>query len=79
MTYAYTVVEGDALIDKFESISHEFKLSSTPDGGSTGIQVSTYRIKPGADIKEEDIRSRENREMGVFKAVETYLLAHPDA
>lgn len=79
MTYAYTVFEGDALIGRIESISHEFKISSRPDGGSTGIQVSTYRTKPGAENKEEEITSGESKDSCVFKAVEDYLLAHPDA
>lgn len=78
MTYAYTV-EGDALIGKYESITHDFKLSSTPDGGSTGIQVSTYRTKPGAEIKEGETIFGESKDRCVFKAVEAYLLANPDA
>ncbi|KAK1385603.1 Pathogenesis-related protein 10.5 [Heracleum sosnowskyi] len=78
MTYAYTV-EGDALIGNIESISHEFKLSSTPDGGSIGTQFSTYRTKPGAEIKEGETITGETKERCVIKAVEAYLLANPDA
>lgn len=79
MTYAYTVVEGDALMGKLESISYEFKLNSAPDGGSIGKNVSTYNTKPGAEIKEEEIKAGKNMAEGIFKAVEAYLLANPDA
>lgn len=79
MTYAYTVVEGDALMGKLESISYEFKLNSAPDGGSIGKNVSTYHAKPGVEIKEEEIKAGKNMAEGVFKAVEAYLLANPDA
>uniref|UniRef100_A0A5B7B3B5 Putative major allergen Pru ar 1 n=1 Tax=Davidia involucrata TaxID=16924 RepID=A0A5B7B3B5_DAVIN len=79
MTYAYTLIEGDALMDKLESISYEIKLESSPDGGCIGKNTSKYHTKPGIEIKEEDIKSGKEKAAGVFKAVEAYLLANPDA
>ncbi|KAK1385609.1 Major allergen Pru ar 1 [Heracleum sosnowskyi] len=79
MTYAYTMVEGDALLGKLESISYELKLNSAPDGGSIGKNVSTCHTKPGVEIKEEEIKGGKNMAEGIFKAVEAYLLANPDA
>ena len=79
MTYAYTLIEGDTLMDKIESISYEMSVEPSPDGGSIGKNVSKYKAKPGIEIKEEDVKAGKEKASGVFKAVEAYLLANPDA
>lgn len=79
MTYSYTYFEGDALMNKVESISHEIKLEATPDGGCKVTEISKYNLKPSMEIKEEDIKDGKAMAMAVFKAVETYLLANPHA
>ncbi|XP_022864064.1 major allergen Pru ar 1-like, partial [Olea europaea var. sylvestris] len=79
MSYSYTLIEGDALTNILESISYEIKIESTPEGGSKGKNSSTYHTKPGVEIKEEDIKAGKEKAAGVFKAVEAYLLANPDA
>ncbi|PIN08416.1 hypothetical protein CDL12_19017 [Handroanthus impetiginosus] len=79
MSYAYTLIEGDALMDKLEKISYELKLESGPDGGTKGKTSSTYYTKPGVEIKEEEIKAGKEKAAGVFKAVEAYLLANPEA
>lgn len=79
MAYAYTLIEGDALLGKIESISYEIKLESTPNGGCVGKNISTYHTKPGVEIKEEEIKAGKEMTEGVFKAVEAYLLANPEA
>ncbi|KAL6990029.1 hypothetical protein U1Q18_052597 [Sarracenia purpurea var. burkii] len=79
LTYAYTLIEGDALKDKIESISYEIKFEPSPDGGTVGKNVSTYHTKPGVEVKEEEIKAGKEQAAGIFKAVEAYLLANPDA
>ena len=79
MTYAYTVIEGDALMDKVESISYEVKFEATPDGGCKGRNVSKYNLKPGSEIGEEQLKEAKAKSLAIFKAVEAYLLANPDA
>ncbi|KAF7145038.1 hypothetical protein RHSIM_Rhsim04G0229800 [Rhododendron simsii] len=79
MTYAYTLIEGDALMDKLESISYEVKFEPSPDGGCIGKNISTYHTKPGVEIKEEEIKAGKAQASGIFKAVEAYLVANPDA
>ncbi|KAI4338323.1 hypothetical protein L6164_016663 [Bauhinia variegata] len=55
-TYKYTLLEGDALKDKFESITHEVKFEGTTDGGSKNKMTITYQTKGDFQLNEEDIK-----------------------
>ncbi|KAL7104887.1 hypothetical protein ACP275_07G009800 [Erythranthe tilingii] len=79
MSYNYTLIEGDPLMDKLEKISYEMKFENGLDGGSKGKSGSTYYTKEGVEIKEEEIKAGKEKAAGFFKAVEAYLLAKPDA
>ena len=78
-TYGYSLIEGDALTDKLEKISYEIKLVASPDGGSILKSTSKYHTKGDHEIKEEQIKAGKEKAVGLFKAVEGYLLANPDA
>nr|CAN79556.1 hypothetical protein VITISV_025730 [Vitis vinifera] len=56
MIYKYTLIEGDALMDKIEYISYEISFEASPDGGCKSKNVSVYHLKPGVEIKEEEIQ-----------------------
>ncbi|CAA2962027.1 PR-10 type pathogenesis-related [Olea europaea subsp. europaea] len=79
MSYSYTLIEGDALMNILESITYEIKIESAPEGGSKVKNTSTYNTKPGVEIKEENVKAGKEKAAGVFKAVEAYLSANPDA
>jgi hypothetical protein len=79
LTYGYTLIEGDDLLDKFESISYEIKFESSPDGGAKCTNFSKYHPKPGAQINEEEIKAGKEKGMAVYRVVEAYLLANPEA
>ncbi|XP_050239867.1 major allergen Pru ar 1-like isoform X6 [Quercus robur] len=78
-TYSYSLIEGDALTDIIEKISYEIKLVASPDGGSILKSTSKYHTKGDHEIKEEQIKAGKEKAAGLFKAVEGYLLANPDA
>ncbi|KAM3755638.1 hypothetical protein ACB098_02G054400 [Castanea mollissima] len=78
-TYNYSVIEGGPLSDKIEKISYETKLVATPDGGSIFKSTSKYYAKDDFEIKEEQIKAGKEKAAGLFKSVEGYLLANPDA
>lgn len=78
LTYSYTLIEGDDLLDKIESISYEMKFEPTPDGGCKGTNVSKYHPKPGVQINEEEVKAGKEKAMAIFKGVEAYLLANPN-
>lgn len=77
-TYSYTIIEGDDLMDKFESISYHIKIVACPDGGSICKNRSIYTTKGDCKVSEEEIKSGKEKASEIFKAIEAYLLAHPD-
>ncbi|GLT45740.1 hypothetical protein SLA2020_195490 [Shorea laevis] len=77
-TYNYNVIEGDALMNTLEKISYETKFVAGPDGGSICKSSSKYYTIGDIEIKEEDIKVGKEKALGLFKAVEGYLLANPD-
>ncbi|KAK3418037.1 hypothetical protein EUGRSUZ_H04018 [Eucalyptus grandis] len=46
------------------------------DSGCICKMTSEYHVKEGAELKEEDIKKGKDKAMGLFKAVEEYLLAN---
>ncbi|BBG93136.1 MLP-like protein 423 [Prunus dulcis] len=77
--YSYSLVEGDALSDKVEKISYEIKLVASADGGSIIKSTSNYHTTGDVEIKEEDVKAGKEKATGLFKLIENYLVANPDA
>ncbi|KAM1024852.1 hypothetical protein ACFX15_037397 [Malus domestica] len=78
-TYSYSMIEGDALSDKIEKIAYETKLTASPDGGSIIKTTSHCHTKGGVEIKEEHVKAGKEKASGLFKLLETYLVANPNA
>ncbi|OMO58380.1 hypothetical protein COLO4_03599 [Corchorus olitorius] len=78
-TYCYSVIEGDALMNTLEKITYETKLLASPEGGSICKSTSKYYTIGDIEIKEEEIKAGKEKALGLFKAIEAYLLANPDA
>lgn len=78
LVYSYTIIEGDALMGTLEKISNELNFEAGPDGGCICKSTSKYYTKEGVEIKEEQIKAGKEKAMGMFKAIESYLLANPD-
>ncbi|KAK4586583.1 hypothetical protein RGQ29_023653, partial [Quercus rubra] len=76
-TYSFSVIEGDALTD-IASVSTEMKFVASPDGGSIMKSTTKYQTKGDFQLKEEQVQATIDKATGHFKAVEAYLLAHPD-
>jgi len=78
-TFSYSITEGDALMGVFESISYHIKIIATSDGGSISKNRSIYNTKADAQVSEEEIKAGKEKASSIFKAVEAYLLANPEA
>ncbi|KAL5542659.1 hypothetical protein UlMin_010369 [Ulmus minor] len=78
-TYNYSLIEGDALSEKIEKISYETKLVASADGGSIIKNTSKYHTVGDVDIKEEHVKEGKEKASGLFKLIEGYLRANPDA
>ncbi|CAL2226856.1 unnamed protein product [Prunus armeniaca] len=79
LSYSYTLIEGDALSDVIEKIAYDIKLVASPNGGSIVKTISHYHTKGDVEIKEEQVKAGKEKAAGLFKLVEAYLLANPDA
>ncbi|KAA8549685.1 hypothetical protein F0562_001297 [Nyssa sinensis] len=77
-TYKYTLIEGDALMDKFEKISFEVKLEASPDGGTISKMTTKFYTKGDFVLTEEEIKAGMEKALGMYKVVEAYLLQNPD-
>ncbi|KAL5541895.1 hypothetical protein UlMin_009605 [Ulmus minor] len=78
-TYNYSLIEGDALSEKIEKISYETKLVASADGGSIIKNSSKYHTVGDVEIKEEHVKEGKENASGLFKLIEAYLHANPDA
>ncbi|WJZ86630.1 hypothetical protein VitviT2T_006068 [Vitis vinifera] len=78
-SFSYTVIDGDVLTSGIESISHELKVVASPDGGCIYKNTKKYHTKAGVEISEEHVKGGKEESLAVFKAIEAYILAHPDA
>lgn len=73
----YTMIEGDPLGDKLESIAYEVKFEAATDGGCICKMASKYITKADFEIKEEDIKEGKDSAIGIYKVVEAYLSENP--
>jgi hypothetical protein len=73
----YTMIEGDPLGDKFESIGYEVKFEAASDGGCICKMTSKYNTKGDFEIKEEDVKEGKESTIGIYKVVEAYLSENP--
>ena len=77
--YKYSMIEGDAISEKIEKISHETKLVATPEGGSIITNTSCYHTKGDVEITEEHVKIGKEKAAGLFKIIESHLVANLDA
>lgn len=79
ITFAKTLFDGDALMDKLDSISHDVKFEPYGYGGCICRITSEYRTKENVETKEEVIEHGKERAIRMYEVVEAHLLAHPRA
>ncbi|PIM98483.1 hypothetical protein CDL12_29036 [Handroanthus impetiginosus] len=79
LTHSYSIIEGDALKGVLDSITYHIKVVPTEDGGCICKNRSIYHTKDNVEISEENIKEGKEKAMVMFKAIEAYLQANPDA
>lgn len=79
LTYTSTLIEGEALMNKLEKITSQFKFEASPDGGSICKCRSKCYVIGDNEVKPEEIHVGQQKTAGILKAFEAYLLANPDA
>ncbi|KAK3418032.1 major strawberry allergen Fra a 1-3-like [Eucalyptus grandis] len=73
----YTMIESDIKFDKIDFVTEEVKFVAAGNGCVCKM-TSEYHVKEGCELKEEDIKKGKDRAMGLYKAVEEYLVANAD-
>ncbi|XP_030441453.2 major strawberry allergen Fra a 1-3-like [Syzygium oleosum] len=73
----YTMIESDIKFDKIDCVVEEVKFIAAGSGCVCKMN-SEYHVQEGCELKEEDIKKGKDRAMGLYKAVEEYLVANPD-
>ncbi|MCD9639795.1 Pathoproteinsis- protein STH-2 [Datura stramonium] len=73
----YSLIEGDVLGDKLESINYDVKFEAAGNGGCVCKTTTEYHTKGDYVFTEEEHNEHKEKTMEVFKAVEAYLLANP--
>ncbi|WCJ23360.1 Major strawberry allergen Fra a 1-A [Euphorbia peplus] len=77
LTYTYTVIEGD-LLKGIEKIQNDIVFEASSDG-TTIKNKSFYHTIGDYEINEDEVKGKDQMTIGLFKALEAYLLANPDA
>lgn len=80
--YAYTVTESDFFNKKVEKISYDLKFVAAADGGTTIKITAKFYTAGDTEVTPDlmaQIKEASERRALVLKAVESYVLANPDA
>ncbi|KAE9591660.1 hypothetical protein Lal_00038891 [Lupinus albus] len=76
LRYDYSIVGGTGLDESLEKITFESKILGGPDGGSIGKINAKFHTK--GDLLSDTVRDEAKfKGIGLFKAVEGYVLANP--
>ncbi|CAL0306860.1 unnamed protein product [Lupinus luteus] len=73
----YTLIEGDPLGDKLESIAYNVKFEAASNGGCLCKMISNYNTIGDFDVKEEEVKEGKETTIGIYRVVESYLLENP--
>ncbi|XP_049344536.1 pathogenesis-related protein STH-2-like isoform X5 [Solanum verrucosum] len=73
----YSLIEGDVLGDKLESIAYDVKFEAAGDGGCVCKTTTEYHTKGDYVVSEEEHNVGKGKAIDLFKAIEAYLLANP--
>ncbi|KAK3417990.1 hypothetical protein EUGRSUZ_H03969 [Eucalyptus grandis] len=69
----YTLIEGDVIFGKIESIVYEVQFLASSDSGCICKMTSEYHTKGDVELKEDDIKQGKEKAMGLYKVVEEYV------
>ncbi|KAK3418011.1 hypothetical protein EUGRSUZ_H03991 [Eucalyptus grandis] len=78
----YTLIKGDAIFDKIESVIYEIiyevKFEASSNGECIYKMTSEYHAKASVELKEEHVKQGKVKAVGLYKIVEEYLLVNPN-
>ncbi|KAL6339948.1 hypothetical protein AAG906_035039 [Vitis piasezkii] len=75
----FTLIEGDVMGEKLRSAAYEIEFMDDGEGGSICRMLSEYETVGDVVFRDEDIEEGKEKATELFKPVEAFLLANPDA
>ncbi|EEF43031.1 Major allergen Pru ar, putative [Ricinus communis] len=78
LTFSHSVIEGDMLTNGLEKITYDVKFEQSSDGGCICKENSKYYTIGDFELNMEQLQAGKEKVLGMFKAVEAYILANPD-
>lgn len=76
LTYKYTLLEGEIINGKCDSITYEVKFEASESGGCI-IRMKGGCCTKGTAPCEADLDADKASYLGLYRVVETYLLSNP--
>lgn len=78
-TFSTSFFEGDNLYGILDSINHHYKITPSANGGCVVKQTVTYKCKGDEKLPEEILKKEKEQYEGIYKAMEAFAAAHPEA
>ncbi|KAK3418004.1 hypothetical protein EUGRSUZ_H03984 [Eucalyptus grandis] len=75
----YILIKGNVIFDKIEKVIYEVQFLALGNCGCICKMTNEYHTKGDVQLNEEDIKQRKEEAMGLYKVVEEFLLANPNA
>ncbi|ERN03197.1 major allergen Pru ar 1 [Amborella trichopoda] len=75
----YTVIEGERLGTRFNSLVYEVKFDEAANGGTVAKMKADYDTIGDATLSDDEVKQMKENLLSLFKAVEAFLLQNPDA
>ncbi|XP_010027093.2 pathogenesis-related protein STH-21 [Eucalyptus grandis] len=79
LVYKYILIKGNVIFDKIEKVIYEVQFLALGNCGCICKMTNEYHTKGDVQLNEEDIKQRKEEAMGLYKVVEEFLLANPNA
>ncbi|KAI3815746.1 hypothetical protein L1987_15427 [Smallanthus sonchifolius] len=79
LSLSYTYFESEAFVGLIQKITHHITFIPSLDGGSVYKNIFVVIGKPDAKLPEDQIDRAKESLKKTFKAIESYVIAHPEA
>ncbi|XP_071703674.1 root allergen protein-like [Rutidosis leptorrhynchoides] len=78
LSIGYTAFEGDALMGIIDTATHHIKFVPSSNGGSVYKHTVEIKCKGDSKLDEDKINLAKEACNKTFKAIESYVIAHPE-
>lgn len=77
--FKYSLVEGGRMGKLYSNADYEIRVEPNNEGGCTLKATGEHDAYDDTEVTDEDMKVEKEGLMAMYKAVEAFLLANPDA